>query len=96
MIHASFNAANIANFLWDMRDLVSSGARESVPREEWTAYMEWRAALITAEKRGLPNLKTTVDCLPVLTDKATVNVFERYGVLTKRELQARKDIASRE
>ncbi|HUR44824.1 MAG TPA: glutamine synthetase III [Candidatus Saccharimonadales bacterium] len=46
-----------------------------------------------AAKRGLPNLKTSVDALPVLTAKGTVGVYEKYGVLSKRELEARKDIA---
>jgi glutamine synthetase len=46
-----------------------------------------------AAKRGLPNLKTSVDALPILTAKTTVGVYEKYGVLSKRELEARKDIA---
>ncbi|HVU16133.1 MAG TPA: glutamine synthetase III [Candidatus Didemnitutus sp.] len=46
-----------------------------------------------AAKRGLPNLKTSVDCLPVIAAKSTVDAYEAYGVLTKRELEARRDIA---
>jgi glutamine synthetase len=46
-----------------------------------------------AGKRGLPNLKTSVDALPVLASKETVAAFEKYNVLTKRELEARRDIA---
>ncbi len=46
-----------------------------------------------AEKRGLPNLKTSVDAFPVMTAKGTVGAYEKYGVLTKRELEARKEIA---
>jgi glutamine synthetase len=46
-----------------------------------------------AEKRGLPNLKTTVDALPALTLPSTVAAFEKYGILTARELQSRKEIA---
>ena len=46
-----------------------------------------------AAKRGLPNLKTSVDALPVITDKNTVAAYEKYGVLSKRELEARRDIA---
>jgi len=45
-----------------------------------------------AEKRGLPNLRTSVDCLPVIAAKSTVAAYEKYGVLTKRELEARRDI----
>jgi glutamine synthetase len=50
---------------------------------------EWHAE---AERRGLPNNKTTVDALPALeTDKAR-EVFSRLGVLSERELAARVDI----
>jgi glutamine synthetase len=45
-----------------------------------------------AERRGLPNNRTTVDALPALgTDKAK-DVFARFGVLSERELAARLDI----
>jgi glutamine synthetase len=45
-----------------------------------------------AEKRGLPNLKTTIDCASVIASKPTVAAYEAYGILTKRELEARRDI----
>ena len=45
-----------------------------------------------AEKRGLPNLKTTVDALPVIGQPEVVELFEKYGVLSKRELESRMDI----
>jgi glutamine synthetase len=45
-----------------------------------------------AEKRGLPNLKTTVDCLPTLLNPEVVEVFNKYGVLSPREVQSRHDI----
>ena len=45
-----------------------------------------------AEKRGLPNLKTTVDALPVLTTPDIVALFEKYSVLSRRELESRRDI----
>ena len=45
-----------------------------------------------AEKRGLPNFRTTVDALPVLRDPAVVALFEKYGVLSKRETESRMDI----
>ena len=47
---------------------------------------EWMAE---AERRGLPNLKTTPDALGALLDEDNVALFERYGVLSKAELQAR-------
>jgi glutamine synthetase len=45
-----------------------------------------------AEKRGLPNLKTTVDCLPTLLNAEVVELFNKYAVLSPRELQSRHDI----
>ena len=51
---------------------------------------EWHAE---AEKRGLPNLKTTIDALPAYTLPSTIAAFEKYGILTERELESRKEIA---
>jgi glutamine synthetase len=45
-----------------------------------------------AEKRGLPNLKTTVDALPVLNSPEVIKLFDKYGVLTPRELKSRYEI----
>jgi glutamine synthetase len=58
------------------------------------AYAEaWR---IQAAKRGLPNLKTTPECLDVLMQPATVELFESLGVLSKEELEARYNIGRHE
>src|SRR5262249_21141275 len=45
-----------------------------------------------AGKRGLLNLKNTVDALPQLVSKETVALFEKYKVLNEREVHARYDI----
>lgn len=42
-----------------------------------------------AERRGLPNLKNTVDCLPVIIRKDTVELFTKYKVYSERELHSR-------
>ncbi len=42
-----------------------------------------------AEKRGLLNLRTTVDSLRRLVDKKNVKLFEKYGVLSQTELRSR-------
>ena len=50
---------------------------------------EWHAE---AESRGLKNLRTTPDALPeVLTDQ-TVAAFEKYEVLSRRELESRYEV----
>ena len=46
-----------------------------------------------AARRGLPNLRTSVDALPVLASRDTVAAYEKFGILNKRELEARRDIA---
>jgi glutamine synthetase len=50
---------------------------------------EWHTE---AEKRGLPNLRTTIDALPAYTSPSTIAAFEKYGILTARELASRKEI----
>ncbi len=45
-----------------------------------------------AEKRGLLNLKTSVDALPQYETKEAIAVFEKYKVLSPRELHARYEV----
>jgi glutamine synthetase len=45
-----------------------------------------------AAARGLLNLKTSVDALPYLEDLEVVALFEKYGVLSARELRSRLEI----
>ena len=47
-----------------------------------------------AEKRGLPNLKNTVDSLPTLHKKEIIELLTKYKVYTERELQSRFHILS--
>lgn len=50
---------------------------------------EWHAE---AAKRGLPNNKQTIDALPAITNPAVVEMFEKYKVLTPREVASREEI----
>jgi glutamine synthetase len=45
-----------------------------------------------AEKRGLSNLPTTADALPHLLDPKNVEVFTKYNIFTKKELESRLEI----
>lgn len=45
-----------------------------------------------ATKRGLLNMKTAVDSLPILDDTAVKELFAKYNVLSERELKSRLDI----
>jgi glutamine synthetase len=47
-----------------------------------------------AEKRGLPNLRNTVDALPVILRKDTIELFTKYRVYSERELHSRFAILS--
>jgi len=44
-----------------------------------------------AEKRGLPNIRTTPDALTAITNKTTVALMKKYKVLSKRELESRQE-----
>ncbi len=45
-----------------------------------------------AAERGLPNLRSTVDALPILVTDEVVSLFETYGVLSKREVHSRLEV----
>ena len=45
-----------------------------------------------AEKRGLLNLKSTIDALPLLTSEKNIKLFESQNVFTERELRSREEI----
>ena len=51
---------------------------------------EWVAE---ATRRGLPNYRGMVDAIPELTKPDSVALFERHGVYTEKELQARADVS---
>jgi glutamine synthetase len=42
-----------------------------------------------AEKRGLPNLRNTVDALPVILRKDSIELLTKYRVYSERELRSR-------
>ena len=45
-----------------------------------------------AEKRGLPNRRTTIDSLPDLISEKSVKLFGKYGVFSEREIHSRYEI----
>jgi glutamine synthetase len=64
----------------DIQDIVFNGDGYS---EAWEKE---------AEKRGLLNLRTTMDALPKLTDEKNVELFEKHKVLNDREIHSRQEI----
>jgi glutamine synthetase len=45
-----------------------------------------------AKKRGLYNLKTTMDAIPYLSSEKNLKLFEHYQILSEREVESRKEI----
>ncbi|RMG89567.1 MAG: glutamine synthetase type III [Chloroflexi bacterium] len=52
--------------------------------EEWHREAEF--------ERGLPNLRTAADALPVLGSEEVISLFEKYKVLSRREVLSRRDV----
>ncbi|MEG6586532.1 glutamine synthetase III family protein [Dendrosporobacter sp. 1207_IL3150] len=50
---------------------------------------EW---VVEAEKRGLPNLKTTVEAIKALVAEKNLAVMEKHGVLSRVEMHSRYEI----
>ncbi len=50
---------------------------------------EWQ---LEAERRGLLNLKSTKDAVPLLKTEANIALFEKHGVLNRAEINSRVDI----
>lgn len=50
---------------------------------------EW---VVEAEKRGLPNIKSTVEALAHFNSEQNVKVFTDHKIFTKEEIHARQDI----
>lgn len=51
--------------------------------EEWVAE---------AARRGLPNIKSTVEAACTLTTEKAVRLFEKFGIFTRAELESREEI----
>jgi len=51
---------------------------------------EWVAE---AARRGLPNIRSTVEAIPALVSDNSIKLFEKHEVFTKKELESRYEIA---
>lgn len=45
-----------------------------------------------AARRGLPNIKTTVEAVDALLTEKSVKLFEKFGIFTKVELESRAEV----
>ena len=50
---------------------------------------EWIAE---AERRGLPNIKTSMEAMKALVKDENVALFEKYGVMNRREMESRYEV----
>ena len=70
-----------------LSDMIKENKQVIFNGDNYTA--EWHKE---AEKRGLPNFKTTVDAMPALITKESVTLFTKYKVLNEKELHSRYEI----
>ncbi|MEX2601541.1 MAG: glutamine synthetase III [Balneolaceae bacterium] len=73
-------AKALRDSLGDSKDIIFAGDGYS---DDWQKE---------AAKRGLLNLRSTADALPLLTDKKNVELFEKYNVLSEAEVHSRQEI----
>ncbi len=70
-----------------LQDIAVKHARILFNGDNYTA--EWVAE---AEKRGLANIRSTVESLKCIPSKENFSLFSKHGVLSKQELKARTEI----
>jgi len=70
----------LRKYIWESKHILFEGNNYS---EEWVKE---------AEKRGLPNLKTTPEALEHYISDNTIKLFTENNILSARELHARYDI----
>lgn len=70
-----------------LQDIIKKHKRVLFNGDNYTA--EWHAE---AKKRGLLNLKTTPEALEVMKEEKTQKLFEKHGVLSRKELISRYEI----
>lgn len=72
----------------------------AIVKETWTKHSkvvfngnnyseEW---IKEAEKRGLPNIHSSIEAYAAMNNKDAVRLFEKYNVLSKRELHSRYEV----
>lgn len=90
--------ADFYEILKDSKDIVSDVmmiAKENISAHKRIIFggdgysKEWEEE---AERRGLANLRTTPEALSHLLDDKNIRMFERFGVYSRTELEARYEI----
>lgn len=79
------------NFDEAVHDLIKqyAGAHQRIVFDGNGYSQEW---VEEAKRRGLPNLGSMVDAIPALVSRQSVELFEKFGVFTRTELESRAEI----
>jgi len=72
--------ALVRRYMKEHRRIIFNGDGYS---EEWVKE---------AARRGLPNISSMVDAIPVLTTEKSVNLFEKFHIYNRNELQSRAEV----
>jgi glutamine synthetase len=80
-----------SDFQTDLQELIRSTFRDhSRIIFNGNGYgAEW---MLEAQRRGLSNLRDTVDCMPAYIDPKNVALFTRHGIFSYKEMYARYEI----
>ena len=70
-----------------LKDIIKTHKRVIFNGDGYTE--EWKKE---AESRGLPNAVTTMDALRFLVNEKNINLFGKYGVYSKKELESRFEV----
>ena len=79
------------NFRADLQALIRNTFRDH-QRIIFNGNGYGKAWIAEAERRGLSNLKDTVDCMPAYIDEKNVDLFTRHGIFSYKEMYARYEI----
>ena len=70
-----------------LKDIIKTHKRVIFNGDGYTE--EWKEE---AARRGLPNAATTMDALRSLVNEKNINLFGKYGVYSKKELESRFEV----
>jgi len=80
-----------ADFQSDLQDLIRSTFRDH-QRIIFNGNGYGAEWVLEAQRRGLSNLRDTVDCMPAYIDPKNVDLFTRHGIFSFKEMHARYEI----
>ena len=95
LAEAFCNAADALEGAEDFESACKAYIKESLTKHQRVIFngdgysQEW---VEEAERRGLPNIKSMVDAIPVLVQPDVIKLYEKFGIFTQAELESRAEI----